>query len=1258
MLSVILYGRNDSHGYNLHKRGALSLNCIAEVLSEDSDELIFVDYNTPDELPTFPEALADTLTDRCKQRLRILRVRPSYHAQFVGKTRLVALECQSRNIAARRSNPKNRWILSTNTDMIFCTKDVRASLSSVIGDLEDGFYHLPRFEVPEGFWERMARHDPHAAIKAMRANAKDFHMNEVVYGYFDNLYDGPGDFQLFTRQDYFDVHGFDERMIHGWHADANMARRMKLFRGKVSTAFDAVAGYHCGHTRQATSLHGGGKRIENSQATFIADITDPRAPWQAETWGAPEWDIEEVRLSAKDHYFQALKAAVPKAGPAYTEAALSVESYGKVGYETEHVLPHLCDLMFNLPSNQDIFFFGDDAVMAKGVKAFLDTAGRSPHFMLAEEVLVHQPGLEDFDALRIPFEEAVERASLFIIQHPSYGRHPEPQRKMLEWLCYRLLSIIVDAERLKPVSQRRRVIVVNGIHNGLSLQVETGLAPTSMPYSSRLRQGFVVELLPPGEQQGYVPEERELLLACLTGLAAGDPPKGWEALGLQLAAIVAQPDEWEGFGLTEAVAVRLEPAIAAAVQSAIDLTAEPPVAIEQRDGATNRLCSGSDWSNHEWIQVERRYFGTEVTGFVERSRWVWERISLTTNISRYFPLDRLKTAKLLVIGDEPDIVAALLAHCGYQVVYATVAELAAGRADPETWAETLNPAWLNIPPTPVPWRTAKPGEAKEHFDGLVLSAPAWIEQGHDEWDRVLSLIDPLIDAGTPFFGSLSVQMDTLIHEGSLSLLEWKRLFAEDGPLGSRGFTQLGAFDDRIPLDTVVRFEAKEGEGLLPGFSFGREVFVTSAVVAATWPKALKPGWKWRLTWPAPQDRFHQRLRRKIMISTQDRAFLRQLLQDLAAGKPRPGWERMAPEIASATADDPSLFGVSPQAGAAIFTKANAVIREAIARSAAEPIVVGLRPEVRTRLASTEDWEDSHWLTRAVGLFSSDIAHIFNRSWWTWERISLVGNLLASGVTPERTRVLVVSPQADHLAHLVSHLRFQTTCVTGDELLGGKDASSDWKAMMKSAWLKPVRPVQFWRDVKADQRFDAIIMLQNSVLELPAEEADALFKRLEPLMAPKGMLHAGFRVDLAARDTPGAVSLAAWQDLFGKTGPLGGRGFAPVGKIDPRTPLDTVIRFGGFDEDETLPALSFGSKIAFFTVAVTSALWPKKLAPAPASAPPQLTDASFDPAAVRVPYIDEAASAGEVNGAKLAKPARGRPPDMRLLFSGWKQRLGG
>ena len=119
MLSVILYGRNDAHGYNLHKRAALSLNAIASKLSEPDDEIIVVDYNTPEELPTFPETIADTLTAEAIGRIRVIRVRAAFHSRFTGSTRLMALEPQSRNIAIRRANPNNRWILSTNTDMVF-----------------------------------------------------------------------------------------------------------------------------------------------------------------------------------------------------------------------------------------------------------------------------------------------------------------------------------------------------------------------------------------------------------------------------------------------------------------------------------------------------------------------------------------------------------------------------------------------------------------------------------------------------------------------------------------------------------------------------------------------------------------------------------------------------------------------------------------------------------------------------------------------------------------------------------------------------------------------------------------------------------------------------------------------------------------------------------------------------------------------------------------------------------------------------------
>src|SRR5262245_38872338 len=115
MISIVIYGRNDSYGYNLHKRAALGINCMAEVLSRPDDEILFVDYNSPDDHPTFPEAIADTLTDAAIERLRIFRVRPAHHERVRHLTHLKAIEPIARNVALRRSNPANRWILSTNT---------------------------------------------------------------------------------------------------------------------------------------------------------------------------------------------------------------------------------------------------------------------------------------------------------------------------------------------------------------------------------------------------------------------------------------------------------------------------------------------------------------------------------------------------------------------------------------------------------------------------------------------------------------------------------------------------------------------------------------------------------------------------------------------------------------------------------------------------------------------------------------------------------------------------------------------------------------------------------------------------------------------------------------------------------------------------------------------------------------------------------------------------------------------------------------
>lgn len=294
MISVVLYGRNDDYGYNIGKRAALSFNCIAELLTDSSDEILFTDYNTPDHLCTFPEAIQDTLTQRARDILRIFRIRPYAHEKFRTQTPLQLIEPVARNVAIRRSSHLNRWILSSNTDMIFVPLS-GMSLSALVHGATSGFYHAPRLELPEALWESLDRYNPLRAIAALRTWGSTLHLNEVVLHENFVLYDNPGDFQLVQRADLFAYHGFNEQMILGWHVDSNLARRLGLVYNSVGDFGSAIYGYHCSHTRQATAMHSG-SRTENSWRRFITDVSRPDIPEQANDWGCPKEAVEEIRL--------------------------------------------------------------------------------------------------------------------------------------------------------------------------------------------------------------------------------------------------------------------------------------------------------------------------------------------------------------------------------------------------------------------------------------------------------------------------------------------------------------------------------------------------------------------------------------------------------------------------------------------------------------------------------------------------------------------------------------------------------------------------------------------------------------------------------------------------------------------------------------------------------------------------------------------------------------------------------------------------
>ncbi len=454
MFSVILYGRNDSHGYNLHKRAAISLNALSEVMSDPDDEILFVDYNTPDDHPTFPEAIHDTLTDKTKQVLRVLRVRPDQHAPLRSQTHLVALESQSRNVALRRSNPNNRWILYTNTDMLLVPRVEGESLSDILGSVPDGFYQIPRFELPEMLWEAaFDRKDPAGNLAKLRDWSVRYHLNQVVHNFMPMKYDALGDFQAALRQDMFDIHGFDETMIKGWHCDSNLAARLALYRGRVDTLIDRLFGYHCDHTRVAAANNKGRQTKMNDQDRYIWNVSSPYIPEQAETWGWPDTKIEEIRLDRDTPYqrFTAgLDAALEPATVPYSHTSLEWHLYDDLTYDIPHTLPFVCDQMLTYPRESSVMVVAARAEFVERFVRSWKAMGFTGPVLVPEEC-EGLPAASD-GLVRGTVDDLVAKADMFVFEFGlATQRSNEPIRTGRP-------STKIDRERLKVVSRIFRQI--------------------------------------------------------------------------------------------------------------------------------------------------------------------------------------------------------------------------------------------------------------------------------------------------------------------------------------------------------------------------------------------------------------------------------------------------------------------------------------------------------------------------------------------------------------------------------------------------------------------------------------------------------------------------------------------------------------------------------------------------------------------------------------------------------------------------------
>jgi hypothetical protein len=827
---MILYGRNDAHGYNLHKRAAISLNALAEVLEDPDDEIIFVDYNTPDELPTFLETIADTLTERAKRYIRIIRVRPEFHRQYRHVTHLVALESQSRNIAIRRANPANRWILSTNTDMIFAPEKREETLTGIVGQLSDGFYHLPRFEVPEGFWERSNRLDPQGMIEQMRTFGKRYHLNEVVYGGFDNVYEAPGDFQLFLRDDLNKVCGFDETMLKGWHVDTNMARRMKFLRGKVETLFPQIYGYHCGHTRQATSLHGA-RRTENSLDTYVRDIRTPY--WTTnDAWGAPDKDFEEVFLtqSRTSNYLAALDLAITGSVFSYSEATYNETTYCEEGFDAAHVLPHLGDILFNMPPGRIVFMVGSDLELIRGFGRFINSAPMSAELLVCAELGLAL-GCVDDDALDL--ESGLARADIVVIQYPNARTVCASKRADLEWFAQHALERFIELERGREKSERRRVVVVNGMHSRLQDLIGASLDAAAAPFSARIRQGRVLDqtwdLHPAigrgssdraaydavGRSRAFAPSEIATL-ARLMSDASSQISSAFERAAIDIMALAAVPDFLANrVGLGNEITRHAATKARASVVAAASRCVTSPIALAARPDAPNRLCSGADWEDDDWLKLAVRYFGERSYTIGTRSRWLWERISLLHQLRQR--VSRESRAWILCVADGPEPLAAMAAHQGYRVAYATADAILTNQTT-ANWFNDFQLSNIVLPGSLMPLDQAP---ADIRFAALIAPSACLFSHDSERPRNVMACVASRMVSDAHCGMSSLVHLNSSQGGGALSERDFRDACGERGILQQIGLRGDAPVDARIPLDTAVRFAQDDQDSEWgPGLSFG------------------------------------------------------------------------------------------------------------------------------------------------------------------------------------------------------------------------------------------------------------------------------------------------------------------------------------------------------------------------------------------------------------------------------------------------------
>jgi len=253
-LSFVCVSRNDSHGGNPNKRLLYSCGSFAKQCDQYKvpAEYIIVEWNPPDDKPRLIEELRGIKSNYCK--VRIITVPPSLHQKYNFSNRLPLFQMIGKNVGIRRA--KSQFILSSNIDIVLSHKlfleitkkrlkknflyrstrfDVKNEILNYDFNEALAYKFVTRINLPKatlqvgsggdifknyiGARTSINKEITKANLHKVRIFIKRM-VNKSAKNTFPLHTNACGDFQLMSREAWFQLGGYSEMEIYSFHIDS------------------------------------------------------------------------------------------------------------------------------------------------------------------------------------------------------------------------------------------------------------------------------------------------------------------------------------------------------------------------------------------------------------------------------------------------------------------------------------------------------------------------------------------------------------------------------------------------------------------------------------------------------------------------------------------------------------------------------------------------------------------------------------------------------------------------------------------------------------------------------------------------------------------------------------------------------------------------------------------------------------------------------------------------------------------------------